>query len=201
MSCTFRPTTLGEFTDTQWPRGLIGTSIPESGLAARTSRSETATESAGGEVLGGAGGIGGSTGITITQLTATTGTTPGAIRFTTETITIDKEASVALLPSCVAEYFAAAVLFTTARAEPSSPSTEIPGLLEDMRNPAVRAASAPAPSAATTMADRKGAFRHAEAAVSVAEEGFTAVEAEGLVGVVADIGNRSFVMFLVDREI
>jgi hypothetical protein len=130
---------------------------------------------------------------------ATTGTTPGAIRFTTEAITIEEEASAALLPSCVGEYFAAAVLFTTARAEPSSPSTEIPGQLEDMLNPAVRAASAPVPSVATIMADRKGAFRRAEAPVLVAAKGltgaaagFTAAEAEGLMGVVAGIGNRQF---------
>jgi hypothetical protein len=135
---------------------------------------------------------------------ATAGTTPGAVRFTTEAITIEEEGRVALLPSCVAEGLApAALLFTTAQAEPPSPSTEIPGLLEDMLNPAVRAASAPVPSAATIMADRKGAFRHAEAPAWVetegpmgaVEEGFTAVEAEGLMAAVvvaADIGNRQF---------
>ena len=193
MSFTFRPTTLGWFTDPQSIRGHIGTRIPEFGMAARTSRSETASESVGGEVLGGAGGIGDSIGITVTQRMATTGTTPGAIRFTTEAITIEEEVSAALLPSCVAEDFAAAMLFTTTRAGPPNPSTEIPGLLEDMLNPAVKAASAPVPSAATTMADRKGVFRHAEAPASVA--------AEGLTGAVAGVGNRSFVMFLVDREI
>jgi hypothetical protein len=128
---------------------------------------------------------------------ATTGTTLGAIRFTTEAITIEAEANAASLPSCVAEDLAAALLFTTARAEPPGPSTEIPGLLADMLNPAVRAASAPVPSAATTMVDRKGAFRHAEAPASVeAEVPMGAVAAEDLTGavvvVVVDIGNRLF---------
>ena len=184
MSFTFRPMTLGRFTDPQSIRGLIGTRIPEFGMAARTSRSETASESVGGEDLGGAGGIGDSIGITVMQRMATTGTTRGAIRFSTEAIIIEEEASVALLPSCVAEDLAPAVLFTTARAEPPGPSTEIPGLPEDTRNPAVRAASARVPSAATIMADRKGAFRRAEAPVLVA--------AEGLTGAVTGIGNRRF---------
>jgi hypothetical protein len=135
------------------------------------------------------------------QLMATTGTTRGAIRFTTEAITIEEEASVVLHPSYVAEDLAAALLFTTARVEPPSPSMEIPGPPEDMLNPTVRAASARVPSAATTMADRKEAFRHVEAPASVAAADFTAVEAEGLTAAVAGIGNRIFVMFLVDCEI
>jgi hypothetical protein len=69
-----------------------------------------------------------------------------------------------------------------------------------MRNPAVKVASARAPSAAMNMADRKEVFRSAAAPASVAAEGFTALE-EGHEGAVADIGNRRFVMFLVDREI
>ena len=44
--------------------------------------------------------------------------------------------------------------------------------LEDTLHPAVRAASARAPSAATSMADRQKAIRHAEAPASVAESGF-----------------------------
>ena len=83
---------------------------------------------------------------------------------------------------------------TTAPAQRLRLSTETPRLLEAMQNPAVRAASARAPSATTTMADRKGAFRHAEAPASAAAEGRVA-EA------VADIDNRSFVRFLVHREI
>ena len=98
---------------------------------------------------------------------------------------------VALLPTGVAEVFAAAVRFTTARAEPPSLSAEIPGLLEDMLNLAVRAASAPVPSAAITRVDVKEVFRHVEPPASVAAEGLTAV--------VVAVGNQSFVMLLVDR--
>jgi hypothetical protein len=69
-------------------------------------------------------------------------------------------------------------------------------LLEDTLHRAVRAGSARAPSAATTMADRQGAFRHAEAPASAAEhlvavEDFTAVVAEDLAAVVVGVGSRS----------
>jgi len=50
------------------------------------------------------------------------------------------------------------------------------------------------------MADKKEAFRNAEAPASAEPEGFTAVEPAGLTGAVAGIGNRSFVTFLVDLE-
>ena len=66
-------------------------------------------------------------------------------------------------------------------------------LLGDTLNLAVRAASARVPSATTTMAGRKGVFRHAEVPTSAAEE--------GRVAAVAGIDNRSFVRFLVLREI
>jgi hypothetical protein len=79
-------------------------------------------------------------------------------------------------------------------------SSEIPGLLEDTLNRAVRAASAQVPSAATTMADRKGAIRHAVAPALVAAEDFMAVEAEGFTGAVVVAGNRKSVMFPADRE-
>jgi hypothetical protein len=65
-------------------------------------------------------------------------------------------------------------------------------LLEDTLNLAVRAASARAPSATTTMAGRKGVFRHAEVPASVAEE--------GRVAAVDGTDNRSLVRF-VHREI
>jgi len=165
-------------------------------MTAHTFHSGSASVSVGGEVLAGAGVIGDSIGTTITQVLTTTGTIPGATRFSTETITIDKEASAALLPSCVAEDFAAAVMCITARAGPPGRSKEIPGLLVDTLNPAVRAASAPVPSATTAMADRKGAFRNAAAPASVQVEGLVAAEAaagaEGLMGAVEveGIGNR-----------
>ena len=80
-----------------------------------------------------------------------------------------------------------------------------PGLLEetarllgDTLDRAARAESAREPSAATTTADRKGVFRHAEAPASVVAEGSTAAVVEdSTVVAVADAGNRWFVMFLV----
>src|SRR6266481_1139566 len=108
----------------------------------------------------------------------TRGTASGATRFITATITIEAELRAAA--------FIATAPDITATGEGTVPAA--------MQNPAVRAASARAPSATTTMADRKGAFRHAEAPASAAAEGRVA-EA------VADIDNRSFVRFLVHREI
>lgn len=85
-----------------------------------------------------------------------------------------------------------------------------------MPNPAVRAASARVPSAATDKADRPGAFRHAEAPASVVAERVGAVAervvvvaervvavaervvaVEEHVAVEANVVDRSFVMFLV----
>jgi len=68
-------------------------------------------------------------------------------------------------------------------------------LLEDTLNTAVRAASARAPSATTTMADRQGAFHRAEAPASVAE-GRRRMVVEDLTAAVAGIDNQSFVLFL-----
>ena len=64
-------------------------------------------------------------------------------------------------------------------------SMEIPGLLEATLNLVVRAASAPAPSAVMTMADKKEAFRNAAAPASATAEDFREVEAEGFMAVVA----------------
>ena len=85
----------GWFTEIPSWRGRDGTRIPESGLAARTSRSESASESAGSEVLDGAGVIGDSIGITATQCITTAGTTPGAERFITEAVSTEVEAHAA----------------------------------------------------------------------------------------------------------
>src|SRR6266478_1003167 len=144
----------------------------------------------------------------------TRGTAPGATRFITATTTIEVEMRAAELIATAADITATgagivpaamkgtgrqmgtpegAAEITTAPAQRLRLSKETPRL-EAMQNPAVRAASARAPSATTTMADRKGAFRHAEAPASAAAEGRVA-EA------VADIDNRSFVRFLVHREI
>jgi hypothetical protein len=97
-------------------------------------------------------------------------------------------------------------------------SVETTGLLEDTLNPTVRPGPARALLAATTMADRQGAFRHAEAPASVAEgrvvvaegrvvvaEGRVVVAegrvvaAEDLMVAVAGISNRGLAVFPVDR--
>ena len=93
------------------------------------------------------------------------------------------------------------IVSASAAAHPTVPaqrpdlSMAILRLLVATLNPTVRAASARAPSATTTTVDRKGAFRHAEAPASVAEE-HTVAAVVAPVG----IGNRSFVMFLVVRR-
>ena len=63
---------------------------------------------------------------------------------------------------------------------------EIRGLLEDTENLAGRAASARALSAATTMVDKKEAFRSAVAPAWVTAEDFRAVEAEGFAAVAVE---------------
>jgi hypothetical protein len=155
--------------------------------------------------LDGAGVIGDLIGITDTQFIITTVTTPGAGRFTTGAISTEEEA-------CGAEFVAAptqeigpgtsagAAEFTTIPAERIDLSTETTGLLEDTQNPAVRAGPARGPSAATTMADRQGAFRPAEAPASVAVVVARVVAAEDLGAAedltvaVAGINNRGFVL-------
>ena len=78
---------------------------------------------------------------------------------------------------------------------------EIPRRPGDTLNPEDRAAHAPAPSVATGKADRREAFRHAEALAWAGERvaAVDLVEAEaGLAAVVAaDVTNRNVVMFLV----
>jgi hypothetical protein len=93
----------------------------------------------------------------------------------------------------------AAAAKSTIPAQQPGLSMEIPGPREDTLNLVGRAASARAPSAGTTMADKKEAFHNAAAPASVAAEGFRAVQAEDLAaveaeaaGAVAGTGNRSY---------
>ncbi len=162
-------------------RGRGGTRILESGLAVRTSRSDSASASVGMEGLDGAGVIGDSIGIIDTQFMTTTGTTPTATHFTTGTTTTE-------VPARAADLTTAAVERVTAP-QGAALSTEIAGLLEDMLNPAARAASAQAPSVAAITAVGKGAFRHADSRASAAGV-FTAVAAGGFTAVAAGAGNR-----------
>ena len=64
-------------------------------MAAHTSRSESASESASSEVMDGAGATGDMIGTIDTQFMITKGTTRIATRFITGAITIEEEASVA----------------------------------------------------------------------------------------------------------
>ena len=73
------------------------------------------------------------------------------------------------------------------------PSAEMHELLEDTRNLAAKAASARAPLAATTTAERRGAIRHAEAAASEVAGHAAAAER-----VAAGIDNRRFIVFTAD---
>jgi len=136
----------------------------------------------------------------------TTGTTPGAPRFITGTTTIEEETRAAELTATAARIVPAATKRVghparTLASEAANPTVppQRPGhlketttLLEDTLNLAVRAASARAPSAATTTAERQGAIHRAEVPASVAEQRVVAV---------SRIGNRRIVMFLVARKI
>jgi hypothetical protein len=138
----------------------------------------------------------------------TTGTTPGATRFTTGTTTIEAETRAAELTTTAADLAATGAQIVPAAMKGIGPPmrtpavaalktvpAKLPGLLkettrllEDTPNPAVRAVRARAPSAATAMAERRGAIHHAEAPASVAEERVAAVAA---------IINRRVFMFVV----
>jgi hypothetical protein len=136
----------------------------------------------------------------------TKGTTLGATRFITATTTIEAEMRAVDLTATGAEIVPAAMkgtgfpMRTPVAAGLKTIPPQRPGvlketitLLEDTLNLAVRAASARVPSATTTMAGRKGVFRHAEVPASAAEE--------GRVAAVAGTDNRSLVKFLIHREI
>src|SRR5208283_1184677 len=104
MWFTSRLITPGGSTDIPSWRGRDGTRIRESGLAARTSISESALESVGTAVLDGAGVIGDSIGITDTQCTTMPDTTPGAERFITGAISTEEQAGAAELTAVRAEF-------------------------------------------------------------------------------------------------
>jgi hypothetical protein len=137
----------------------------------------------------------------------TIGTTHGAPRFITGTTTIEAETRAAKLTATAARTVPAATervshAATTPASEAANPTVpaQRPALLkettkqvEDTLNLAVKAVSTRAPSATTTMAGRKGVFRHAEVPASEEEE--------ECVAALAGIDNRSFVRFLVLREI
>src|SRR5229473_6067571 len=143
----------------------------------------------------------------------TTGTTPEAPRSTTGTITTEEEGSAPELAATAADLTASVVdlapvpmqetgrpmgTSAAAAANPTVPALRLTPsvapirLLEGTPNPAVRPARAPAPSAATIMADKPGPFRHAAALAWAAEEDMAAGE---LAVAVAGIGNQLFIKF------
>ncbi|MGB9202445.1 MAG: hypothetical protein WCB94_00585, partial [Terriglobales bacterium] len=162
-------------------------------------------------VLDGAGVIGDSIGITDTPCTTMAGTTPGAERFTTGAISTEEQAGAGDSTARVAELALDPTQGTdlAGTSAGAAESTTVPALLpghlretgrqlEDTLHPAVRAASAPAPSAATAMADRPRAIRRAEVPASVVEQPVAEEQrmaAEDLTA--AGVINRSMVMFLV----
>ena len=203
--------TRGSIMEIPSTRGRVGTPIPEFGLAVRTFRSESASESASSEVLDGAGIIGDAIGVAVSQLLAAAGITRGATRFITGTPSTGVEACAAEdstkvgsrevgLSTVVGVYAAELTIvvgsraaeFSTAPAQRPELSTVTDRRREDTLHPAVRVASARAPSATTAMADRQEAFRHAEWAASGAEDFVVAVVEEH---VAAGGGNRTLVMF------
>jgi hypothetical protein len=144
----------------------------------------------------------------------TTGTTLGAARFTTGTTTTELEKRAANLAATTADLAATRAEIVPGAMKGTGPPVRTlavpaglktippqrPGLLnetttllEDTLNLAVRAASARVPSATTTMAGRKGVFRHAEVPASVAEQ--------RVVAAVPRIGNRRIVMFFLACKI
>jgi hypothetical protein len=223
--------TRGWFTEGPLWRGRDGIRIPESGLAARIYRGAGASESGGLAVLDGAGVIGDSIGITTMQCLTTAGTTRVAERFTTGAIFIEEQAGAGDSTALAAELAldpmqgtglagtsAGAAESTTVPAERPGPSKETLRPLEDILHPAVKAALAQAPSAATTKVDRQGAIRPEEARASVVQRRGAGVErragaaAEQRAAAVAGIGNRILIgvralfgarldMFLVERDI
>jgi hypothetical protein len=183
-------------------RGQDGTPIPVFGMAARTCPLGWVLESATSEGLDGAGITGDSIGVADSQLLAAAGTTPGATRFITGAASTEAEGRAVELTTVAAstEVERRAAELTTVPAQRPERSMETGRRREDTLHPAVRAASAQAPSAASKRAGRQRAIRHAEAPASVAEDrvaegDFTAEEEEGAGAV--GVGNRSFVRFQV----
>lgn len=153
---------------------------------ARTSHSESGSESGISAVLDGAGATGDSIGTIDTHCMGAAGTTPGAIHSTIEIITTAEEASVASPGTWSAEKTATAVdspaapaRFPIVAAIRAGASTEATGLrLEDTVNPADRAEPAQGLSAVSAVAEKQEDFPRVGAPVLVAE-GFTVVVVAG----------------------
>jgi hypothetical protein len=95
MWCTFPRMIRGWCTVIRWWRGQVGTRTQESGMAARTLPSESASTSVSWGLLAGVGVSGDLIGVTDTQSITMAGITLGATRFTTGTAITGAEASAA----------------------------------------------------------------------------------------------------------
>src|SRR6267378_809191 len=153
--------------------GQDGIHTLASGTAAPISLSVLVSESASSAVMVGAGIIGGdSTGTTTTQ------------SITTNVIFLTAGPSITATPFTAAAAIMAAA--STGAVPAAGHSTVTARLPEDTRNPTARAVSTPAPSAATTMADKREAFQPAEIRASVAADS-TAVAVVDFMAVAVDL--------------
>ena len=184
----------GWFTEVPSVLGRDGMHIPESGLGDLICHGDLALESAGSEVLAGAGVIGDSIGTADTRFMGATGISPAAPRFTTGAIStgvvapeltqgvVESTKDMAeptrdTLESNPAEIWPHGVMSTTVRGQFPDLLMETSRLLEDTRNPAARAACAPAPSVALIMEAKPEASRRADSPALEAAADSTAVEA------------------------
>src|SRR6266436_6897900 len=169
--------------------GQDGIHTLASGTAAPISLSVLVSASASSAVMVGAGIIGGdSTGTTTMQSMITTATTRIAGPSTTATPSIAVEATAAEGSIGLVEAITAEASIGPAQAP--GLSTETIRLPEGTLNLTARAVSTPAPSAATTMADKREAFQHAEIRASAVVADFMAVAvAVDLTAAVAAIVN------------
>jgi hypothetical protein len=142
----------------------------------------------------------------------TIGTTRGAPHFTTGTITTEEEATAAELAATAVDLLASVAVLAPVQMQGIGRSMGTPvgavesltvlalrlthsvattRLLEDTPNPAVNPGLTPAPSAATTMADKPGPIRHAAAQAWAAVDSRVAAD---LAAAVADTGSQTSVV-------
>src|SRR5208282_5894473 len=167
MWFTSRRITHGWFTDIPSWLGRAGIRTRESGLGGRIFRSDSVSESAGSAVLDGDGVIGASTGITTPCCLTTAGTSHGAELFIIGAITTGAALRAGVLMAHAPE------LITIPERGPGL-STETGRRLADTQHLTARAASTRAHTVAMAMADRPGAFRHADRRASAGEQRLTA---------------------------
>ena len=197
MWFTSLPTIRGWFTGVRLVLGQAGIHIPEFGLAGLTCHSDSALESAGSEVLAGAGDIGDSIGTadipcmavagisraaplsTIGQISTGVGEpterAAGAMEHAAESTERAAEPTRDAGEHKPAGIWPHEAESTIAQARFPDRSMETSRQLEDTRNPVAKRVFAPAPLAALIMEDKQEATRRADSPASVAEAEPTAV--------------------------